>query len=260
MEIFSNPEFGNIRMVSIEGDPWFVGVDIAAALGYSNPSKAVAAHVDPEDKQIIKAPVRETRNGHLETKTAFVNESGLYGLILLSKLPNAKKFKRWVTSEILPAIHRTGHYEPHEEISVMVTETDRLIKCAEIMAGCLMGNRQYVLNIIRHIVPDVDEVQKLAVPTEQGEIEVPVETNTVTQVVVTDKKPFNHVQFNNYLIDHNISRAWLQAKLGCARSTVDNWATGRIKPTDQYRTKIYEVLELPAGCFDNNSRIRRISR
>ncbi len=256
MEIFSSPEFGNIRIENINGDPWFAGVDIAQALGYSNPSKAVAAHVDAEDKQIIKVPVRQTQNGVLETTTAFVNESGLYSLILLSKLPNAKRFKHWVTGEVLPAIHRTGRYEPQEEISVMVTETDRLIKCAEIMAGCLMGNRQYVLNIIRHIVPDVDEVQKLTVQTEQGDVAVPViETNTVTQVTV--KESFNHVQFNNYLKEHNISRVWLQEKLGCSKSMVDRWANGYCKPSEQYRVKICEALLLPADYFDGGSRRRR---
>ena len=76
-----------------------------------NASKAIINHVDEEDKQIIKSAIADSQNGNLETKTAFINESGLYSLILSSKLPNAKKFKRWVTSEVLPAIRKTGHYE-----------------------------------------------------------------------------------------------------------------------------------------------------
>lgn len=112
--VFSNSEFGNIRTVTVNGEPWFVGKDIAEALGYSNPSKAVMNHVDDEDKQFLMCDIADSQNGNVltgQSKTAIINESGLYSLILSSKLPNAKKFKRWVTSEVLPAIRKTGHYE-----------------------------------------------------------------------------------------------------------------------------------------------------
>lgn len=114
IQIFNNPEFGNIRTVTIDGEPWFVGKDIAEALGYSNASKAVMNHVDDEDKQFLMCDIADSQNGNVltgQSKTAIINESGLYSLILSSKLPNAKKFKRWVTSEVLPAIRKTGHYE-----------------------------------------------------------------------------------------------------------------------------------------------------
>lgn len=112
--VFSNSEFGNIRTVIVNGGPWFVGKDIAEALGYSNASKAVMNHVDDEDKQFLMCDIADSQNGNVltgQSKTAIINESGLYSLILSSKLPNAKKFKRWVTSEVLPAIRKTGHYE-----------------------------------------------------------------------------------------------------------------------------------------------------
>mgnify|MGYP003368487976 CR=1 FL=1 len=112
--VFSNSEFGNIRTVTVNGEPWFVGKDIAEALGYSNASKAVMNHVDDEDKQFVMCDIADSQNGNVltgQSKTAIINESGLYSLILSSKLPNAKKFKRWVTSEVLPAIRKTGHYE-----------------------------------------------------------------------------------------------------------------------------------------------------
>lgn len=112
--VFSNSEFGNIRTVTVNGGPWFVGKDIAEALGYSNASKAVMNHVDDEDKQFLMCDIADSQNGNVltgQSKTAIINESGLYSLILSSKLPNAKKFKRWVTSEVLPAIRKTGHYE-----------------------------------------------------------------------------------------------------------------------------------------------------
>ena len=106
LQIFSNSEFGNIRTVTIDGEPWFVGKDIAEALGYSNSRKALIDHVDNEDKGVTN---HYTPGG--KQNLIIINESGLYSLILSSKLPNAKKFKRWVTSEVLPAIRKSGHYE-----------------------------------------------------------------------------------------------------------------------------------------------------
>ena len=112
---FTNPEFGQVRTVEIDGTPWLVGKDVAMALGYKNPTKAIIAQVDDEDKQLEMLPQEaEAQNGTLpsgSTKTALINESGLYSLILSSKMPKAKAFKRWVTSEVLPAIRKTGAYE-----------------------------------------------------------------------------------------------------------------------------------------------------
>lgn len=112
---FTNPEFGQVRIVEIDGTPWLVGKDVAVALGYKNPTKAIIAHVDDEDKQLEMLPQEaEAQNGTLpsgSTKTALINESGLYSLILSSKMPKAKAFKRWVTSEVLPAIRKNGAYE-----------------------------------------------------------------------------------------------------------------------------------------------------
>lgn len=106
LQIFSNSEFGNIRTVTIDGEPWFVGKDIAEALGYSNSRKALIDHVDNEDKGVTN---RYTLGG--TQNLTIINESGLYSLIFGSKLDSAKKFKRWVTSEVLPAIRKSGHYE-----------------------------------------------------------------------------------------------------------------------------------------------------
>ncbi len=122
---FSNPEFGQVRTVEINGTPWLVGKDVAVALGYKNPGKAIIAHVDEEDKRLVVLPQRadtqnrdvpqetDSQNGNASpaSKTALINESGLYSLILSSKMPKAKAFKHWVTSEVLPAIHKTGAYE-----------------------------------------------------------------------------------------------------------------------------------------------------
>ncbi len=116
---FTNPEFGQVRTVEIDGTPWLVGKDVAEALGYKNPTKAIIAHVDDEDKRFEMLPQEaEAQNGTLpsgSTKTALINESGLYSLVLSSKLPTAKKFRRWVTSEVLPSIRKHGGYIAGQE-------------------------------------------------------------------------------------------------------------------------------------------------
>ena len=105
LKIFTNEEFGQIRAIELNGEPWFVGKDVAEVLGYESPSAAVSKKVDPEDRGLSKM---ETPSG-VQTMTV-INESGLYSLILSSKLPNAKRFKRWVTAEVLPSIRRHGVY------------------------------------------------------------------------------------------------------------------------------------------------------
>ena len=102
---FNNPEFGAVRTTAINDEPYFVGKDVAIALGYSNPRDALAKRVDDEDKGVAK---RDTLGGTQEMTV--INESGLYSLILSSKLPTAKKFKRWITHDVIPAIRKTGGY------------------------------------------------------------------------------------------------------------------------------------------------------
>lgn len=111
IEIFRNNEFKDIRTMVINGEPWFVGKDIAENLGYTNTRKAIIDHVDTEDKR-DGVTIRDSI-GRKQTPTC-INESGLYSLILSSKLPQAKNFKRWVTSEVLPSIRRHGMYATDE--------------------------------------------------------------------------------------------------------------------------------------------------
>lgn len=112
LQIFKNAEFGSIRTLQINGEPYFVGKDVAEILGYTNPSKALSDHVDEEDKLNNESlSSLGQRGGWL------INESGLYSLILSSKLPTARKFKRWVTSEVLPTIRRHGVYAVDEVLA-----------------------------------------------------------------------------------------------------------------------------------------------
>ena len=111
IKIFDNPEFGKVRTMEINGEPYFVGKDVAIILGYAKPENAIANHVDTEDKTLT--PIQ----GGCSTgsqNTTIINESGLYSLILSSKLPKAKEFKRWVTSEVLPSIRKHGAYAVDE--------------------------------------------------------------------------------------------------------------------------------------------------
>lgn len=109
IQLFNNPEFGQIRTITDNNDIYFVGKDVAEILGYASASKAVLDHVDEEDRTVLSS-----QNGNLENipnrGLTVINESGLYSLVLSSKLPSAKRFKRWVTSEVLPALRRQGGY------------------------------------------------------------------------------------------------------------------------------------------------------
>lgn len=114
LQIFKNAEFGSVRTIAIDGEPYFVGKDVADILGYANPRKAIIDHVDEEDKT-DGVTIRDSIGR--EQNPVCINESGLYSLILSSKLPTAKKFKRWVTSEVLPAIRRHGIYAVDEVLN-----------------------------------------------------------------------------------------------------------------------------------------------
>lgn len=125
IQLFTNPEFGQVRTLTINDEPYFVGKDVTEILGYQNASKALADHVDDEDKlNNVSLSSLGQRGGWL------INESGLYSLILSSKLPTAKKFKHWVTSEILPAVRKHGAYMTPETIEKTLNDPDFIIGLA----------------------------------------------------------------------------------------------------------------------------------
>ena len=119
MEVFKNVELGSVRVVMVNKEPYFVGRDVAEILGYSNPRDAISKHVDNEDKDVAKC---DTPGGTQDFTV--INESGLYSLILSSKLPSAKRFKKWVTSEVLPAIHKHGLYATDKVIDNILNNPD----------------------------------------------------------------------------------------------------------------------------------------
>lgn len=165
MKTFDSPEFGRLRVIQQDGILWFIGKDVAAVLEYKNPSKAIPQHVDEEDRQ--KQNVPTAQNGKLVAATWLINESGLYSLILSSKLPKAKAFKRWVTSEVLPSIRRTGKYEAaaqavpiNDEPVTDFTqlEFDQRIRIAAIIASC---RRERLPMVAKVLSLDLEEMAPL---------------------------------------------------------------------------------------------------
>lgn len=148
-----------IRTILIDGQPWFVGKDVAEALGYSNSRDALSRHVDAEDKNTVVIP-----DGKGNPNQTIINESGLYSLILSSKLPSAKVFKRWVTSEVLPCIHKQGMYVP-ESLQTGVSQrpitVDDYLKCASIVSNCRNERLPYVLGFLEQggfSIPEIEEI------------------------------------------------------------------------------------------------------
>ncbi len=125
IKIFENPEFGKVRTTLIDGEPYFIGKDVAQILGYGNPRQALKSNVDDEDKGVHSM---DTLGG--KQSVTVISESGLYSLILGSKLPKAKEFKRWVTSEILPSIRKHGAYMTDETLEKALLSPDFLIQLA----------------------------------------------------------------------------------------------------------------------------------
>ena len=156
LQIFKNEEFGEVRTVTIDNEPWFVGKDVATALGYERATKAIQDHVNEEDKDEI--PIQDSI-GRMQ-KTPIINESGLYALIFGSKLESAKRFKHWVTSEVLPTIRKTGCYqmqapqgkellalavlEAQKTIEEQTTQIERM-KPKEIFADAVAASRTSIL-------------------------------------------------------------------------------------------------------------------
>ena len=148
IKTFVSEEFGSVRTVIRDGEPWFVGKDVAGILGYERATKAIQDHVDPEDKDGI--PIQDSI-GRMQ-KTPIINESGLYSLILSSKMPRAKEFRRWVTATILPTLRRTGGYVSNEEMFIenylpFLDEPYRNLFCLQMAAINKLNER------IRHDEP-----------------------------------------------------------------------------------------------------------
>lgn len=147
LQVFNNSEFGELRTVTIDGESWFVGKDVTTALGYNNSRDAIAKHVDAEDLNTVA--IRDGIKGN--PNMTIINESGLYSLILSSKLPTAKRFKRWVTAEVLPTLRKTGSYSlaPIEPaVPRRVLNADDYLRASAIVSTCRNERLPYVLHYL----------------------------------------------------------------------------------------------------------------
>lgn len=133
IQIFKNAEFGSVRTIEIDGEPWFIGKDVATALGYTNPRDALSKRVDAEDKGVANC---DTLGG--EQQVAVINESGLYSLILSSKLPKAKEFKHWITAEVLPSIRKNGGYMTGQKEMT----PEEVVANALVLANNILADRE----------------------------------------------------------------------------------------------------------------------
>lgn len=190
-----------------------------------------------------------------------ITESGY--LMLVKSFTDDLAWK--VQRELVDSYFRVKeHAEPmKQDIQVSVMQPEIFLEAARIMAS-VPDSQRYVINCLRHIVPDIAELPTVTVQTEDAVIDSPVLENAVTQVSVIGgkcySKPFNHNQFNNYLIENKIKHYWLQTELGCSSGLISKWAYGQSKPTELYRIKLCQVLNLPVGYFDNSKRVRRVQR
>ncbi|MGY0342978.1 BRO-N domain-containing protein [Xylella fastidiosa] len=140
-----------VRVVMRDGNPWFIATDVCTALGYRNPSKALGDHLDSDERTTINVP---TPNATLGVPTNIISESGLYALILRSRKPEARKFAKWVTSEVLPSIRKTGSYSDTDPLAVTLTEVEafRLYALLRMVAGHLSRERIEPIEQALHLI------------------------------------------------------------------------------------------------------------
>ena len=217
LQIFDNPEFGKIRAVEIDGEPWLVGKDVAKVLGYKNPQEAVRNHVEDEDKGVSEIL---TPGG--KQMMAIINESGLYSLVFSSKLPTAKKFKRWVTSEVLPAIRQTGTYSlaiTAPAVEQRALTTDDYLKAALIVSNCRNERLPYVLDLL-----------------EQGGFSIPTVEATQQPTYEVAKT------INNAISEHGFTLVQLSRLTGLDRVQLGRYKMGSYQPRKERAAYIVHVI------------------
>lgn len=185
LQIFNNAEFGSVRTVMQNDEPWFVGKDVASALGYMNTRKALIDHVDDEDKGVTNC---YTLGG--TQQTTIINESGLYALIFGSRLRSARKFKRWVTSEVLPSIRKTGKYAPNTSLS-----TDDYLKAASILANTKGASLPYVVKVLGSAGFDFDDNNKIIVCEEKENLAELMRNWSVNELIEILKLPKSSIHY-----------------------------------------------------------------
>ena len=208
-QIFKNEEFGQIRTCTMNGETYFVGKDVASALGYKNTVDALMRHVDEEDKQTSGF----TMGGHRYSMTV-VNESGLYSLILSSKLDSARRFKRWVTGEILPAIRRNGLYE--------LEQRTRMLENRNTLLEEISAQQKPLTDYARHILSS---------------------TQTVTITQIAQDYGFTAVRFNELLnhlrIQYKVGGQWILYAPHIGKGYVQSFSSYFVQPDGEVQVKLH---------------------
>ena len=241
LQIFKNPEFGEIRTIEVNNQPWFVGKDVADILGYRNGSRDINNHVEEEDR--LKYQIGTA--GQLREQT-LINESGLYSLILSSKLPKAKEFKRWVTSDVLPTIRKTGGYLTPEKVEEVLSNPDTIIKLATEIKN-LRTENAIQKQQIAEFKPVKEYVDTILSSTD---------TVTVTQIAADyglSARALNKILWEEHLI-HNVNGQWILYKrwmnkgftksetINVPRADGSSKVVMNTKWTQKGRLKIHEIL------------------
>lgn len=252
LQIFNNAEFGQIRTIVKNDNVWFVGKDVAEALGYVKSRNALAMHVDEEDKQLIMINHEGTalKQGGA-SNTVIINESGLYSLVLSSKLPTAKKFKRWVTSEVLPAIHKNGIYM-----------TDSIAQQAmnnpmEFLARAVLVANEQISKLKAENQMQAQQIAEFKPKAEYVDV-ILQSTGTVTTTQIAADYGLSAKKLNKILhdekIQHKVNNQWIlykdQMNKGYTKSETIfiTRSDGReetkmyMKWTQKGRLKIHEIL------------------
>ena len=208
-QIFKNDEFGQIRTCVVNGETYFVGKDVSDALGYVNPTKAVKIHVDAEDRIMSEM---DTIQG--KRQTTFINESGLYSLILSSKLDSAKRFKRWVTSEVLPQIRKNGRYE--------LEQHNRVLESRNALLEEITAQQKPLTDYARNILSS---------------------TQTVTVTQIAQDYGFTAVRFNELLnklrIQHKVGGQWILYLPYLNRGYVQSFSSYFVKSDGEVQVKLH---------------------
>lgn len=226
IKVFSNEEFGSIRRVEVNGEFWLVGKDVARILGYTDENKAIAMHVDDEDKLNDKTALSLGQRGGW-----LINESGLYSLVLSSKLHSAKKFKRWVTSEVLPSVRKHGAYMTPETLEAAILNPDYLVKIATALKA-ETDKRKALETKVQADAPKVlfaDAVAASKSTVLVGELAKILKQNGVD---MGEKRLFQWMRDNGYLIkragtDYNMpTQASMERGLFRVKETVVSHSDG----------------------------------
>ena len=213
--VFRSKEFGQIRTCTVKGETYFVGKDVASALGYTNPQKAMRDHIDEEDKTVNES---FTVNG---TRIVLINESGLYSLILSSKLDSARRFKRWVTSEVLPAIRKNGRYELESKAKEL-QQQNRLLESKNILLEEITAQQKPLTDYARIILSS---------------------TQTVTVTQIAQDYGMSPVRMNQLLfklhIQHKVGGQWILYIPFLNKGYVQSFSSYFLKENGEVQVKVH---------------------